>query len=184
MEISAIRPAASLPPARRVEDSTAAGSSPRAEAGELTAEEQQQVRELQSRDREVRQHERAHQAAAGGYARGGASFEEQKGPDGRSYAVGGEVRIDTAAVPDDPAATIRKMQQVRRAALAPRQPSGQDRRVAAEAAARQAEARAELRRGEGDAQNGDQTLSSDPPASVAAYLQGGPTPGALLDAIV
>jgi hypothetical protein len=111
----------------RVELSSAARN------GQLTPEQQQRVVELRHRDAEVRQHEAAHQAAAGAYARGGARFEYQAGPDGQAYAVGGEVDIDTSPVPGDPDASIRKMQTVRAAALAPDQPSAQDRRVAAEA---------------------------------------------------
>ncbi|MCH8129990.1 MAG: hypothetical protein IIC70_08840, partial [Acidobacteria bacterium] len=58
-------------------------------------------------------------AAAGSNASGGPTFEFTTGPDGKRYAVGGEVQIDTSAVDGDPQATIQKMQQVRRAALAP-----------------------------------------------------------------
>lgn len=110
---------------------------------ELTPEQQKQVEKLKARDAEVRQHEAAHQAAAGGLAQGGASFDYERGPDGRQYAVGGEVQIDTSAEEGDPQATIAKLQQVRAAALAPADPSGQDRAVAAQAAAQIAKAQAE-----------------------------------------
>ena len=124
----------------------------------LSEEEAAQVDELEKRDREVRQHEQAHLAAAGPYARGGASYTYQSGPDGKRYAVGGEVQIDTAPVPNDPQATISKMQVVRRAALAPAEPSGQDRKVAAEASQKEQQARAELtakRREEASGEGGD-----------------------------
>lgn len=111
---------------------------------ELTDEERQQVEALQKRDSEVRRHEQAHKAAAGQHARGGATFETQTGPDGRSYAVGGEVSIDTSPVEGDPEATIRKMQQIRAAAVAPAEPSSQDRQVAAQAAQAEQQARSEL----------------------------------------
>ncbi len=52
--------------------------------------------------------------------------------------------IDTSEVPDDPAATIRKMQVIRRAALAPSEPSEADRRIAAEAQQRETKARMDL----------------------------------------
>ncbi len=110
---------------------------------ELSAEEKKQVADLKKRDREVKAHEAAHMAAGGGYVRGGASYSYQAGPDGKRYAVGGEVSIDTSAE-DDPNATIRKMQTVRSAALAPANPSGQDRSVAAAASAMEAKARQEL----------------------------------------
>ena len=109
----------------------------------LTAEERRIVAELQRIDRQVRAHEQAHLAAAAGLARG-VSFRYASGPDGRRYAVAGEVRIDTAPVEGRPEATIRKAQQVRAAANAPANPSAQDRAVAAQAAAMEAQARQEL----------------------------------------
>ncbi len=112
---------------------------------ELTEEEKQQVKELEQRDAEVRRHEQAHKAAAGSLATSGPSYEYQRGPDGSQYAVGGEVQIDTSEVSGDPQATIEKMEQVRKAALAPAEPSSQDRQVAAKAAQIEQKARAELR---------------------------------------
>lgn len=107
--------------------------------------EYRELQELKARDREVRQHEQAHVAAGGQYTRGGPIYSYRLGPDGRQYAIGGEVDIDTAPIADDPAATIRKMKLLRRAALAPAEPSVQDRAVAAEVARKEAEARVELR---------------------------------------
>ncbi|GAA0790684.1 putative metalloprotease CJM1_0395 family protein [Marinobacterium sediminicola] len=106
-------------------------------------QEQQVVRQLSARDREVRQHEMAHQAAGGGHT-GAVSYTFQRGPDGRMYAVGGEVSIDTSAVSGDPRATLEKAEAIIRAAMAPAEPSSQDYRVAASARAMAAEARAEL----------------------------------------
>jgi len=60
------------------------------------------------------------------------------------YAVGGEVSIDTSKVSGDPVATLQKAQQIQAAALAPVQPSSQDRNVAARAAQMAVEARAEI----------------------------------------
>jgi hypothetical protein len=111
--------------------------------GQLSEEDQKTVAKLKARDREVRAHERAHQAAGGQHA-GAASYTTQKGPDGHSYAVGGEVPIDVSEVQGDPAATIDKMRQVKAAALAPAKPSGQDRKVAAMADAKMMKAQAEL----------------------------------------
>lgn len=109
--------------------------------GALTEEEQDVVRELANMDREVRAHEQAHAAAGGAHA-GAPSYQYQQGPDGKRYAVGGEVSIDTSPVQGDPKATIAKMRQVKAAASAPAQPSGQDRAVAsaADAISRQAQA--------------------------------------------
>jgi|GEM_PF-6014879 len=107
---------------------------------------QQRVAELRQRDAEVREHEAAHVSVGGPYVRGGVQYEYVTGPDGRRYAVAGEVQIDTSPIEDDPAATIRKMQTVQAAALAPRDPSAQDLRVAAEAASKMQQAQAELAR--------------------------------------
>ncbi|MDR2668651.1 MAG: hypothetical protein LBC14_01700 [Desulfovibrio sp.] len=117
---------------------SAAGTSGPAGVTELTPEEEQTVRELKARDREVRAHEQAHAAAGGGFA-GAPSYEMQTGPDGRRYAVGGEVPIDVspAATPE---ATIAKARRIRAAASAPAQPSGADRGIAARATAMEAEA--------------------------------------------
>ncbi len=146
---------------------------------ELTPQELKQIEELRRRDREVRQHEQAHIAAGGRYVRGGASFEYQEGPDGKRYAVGGEVSIDTSEEPD-PAATIRKMETVKKAALAPAQPSAQDRAVAAKAQAKEAQARAELQRQqmEGQRSRQDQGASAPYPATQ------GPLPtGTIIDIV-
>jgi len=102
------------------------------------------LRELRARDREVRSHEAAHSAAGGGLVKGGPSFTFQSGPDGRSYAIGGEVQIDTSPVKGDPQATISKANQIRAAALAPAEPSGQDVKVASNASQLAAQARVEL----------------------------------------
>ncbi|MDD0845279.1 putative metalloprotease CJM1_0395 family protein [Pseudomonas sp. Gutcm_11s] len=102
-----------------------------------------EVAELASRDREVRAHEQAHAAIGGAHA-GAPTYTFKRGPDGKSYAVGGEVSIDTSPVPNDPEATLRKMELVQRAALAPAEPSAQDRSVAAQASAQATLARAEL----------------------------------------
>jgi len=110
----------------------------------LTDEEKREVEELKTRDAEVRAHEQAHVAAGGAFVQGGASFSYETGPDGKRYAVSGEVQIDTAEVKGDPRATIRKMNQVRKAALAPANPSAQDRSVAATASRKLVNAQREL----------------------------------------
>ncbi len=101
---------------------------------ELTDSEQKVVDQLKKTDTAIRAHEMAHIAAGGRYITSGAKYQYKKGPDGINYVVGGEVSIDVAAVSGDPEATSRKMQAVRRAALAPVDPSPQDRSVAAKAA--------------------------------------------------
>ena len=100
---------------------------------ELDSRQKKEVAELKTRDAQVKQHEQAHLAAAGPYAKGGVHYKYTTGPDGNRYAVGGKVGIDSSKVSNDPEATIGKAQVVRRAALAPANPSTQDRRVASEA---------------------------------------------------
>ncbi len=109
----------------------------------LSAKDLKILQELRSRDREVRAHEQAHIAAGGAYVRSGASYQYQEGPDGHRYAVGGEVSIDTSEE-RDPRATIRKMDTVIKAALAPAKPSAKDRAVAAMARAKKVKAQMEL----------------------------------------
>jgi|GEM_PF-605382 len=132
----------------------------------LTPEEEKQVQELKSRDTEVRAHEAAHLAAAGGHAQGGASFTYQTGPDGKKYAVGGEVSVDTSSVDGNPEATIQKARQIRAAALAPAQPSSQDMNVAARASKMEVQARQELSRQQSEAvtqnRNDEETIENSP----------------------
>lgn len=97
---------------------------------EKSPEEKKDIENLQKTDKKVRAHEQAHLAAGAGLVRGGASFEYTRGPDGKMYAVGGEVKIDISPVSGKPDETIRKMQRVIAAALAPVDPSPQDRAVA------------------------------------------------------
>lgn len=99
----------------------------------ISAKDQTAIAELRQTDSEVRAHEAAHLAAAGGLARG-VNFSYVTGPDGQQYAVGGEVHLDVSPESGDPEATIRKAEQIRAAANAPANPSGQDRQVAAQAA--------------------------------------------------
>lgn len=135
------------------EQGGAQGATPAGDRLSLSPEAEAQLRELKRRDAEVRAHERAHMAAGGQYVAGGPSYEYQQGPDGRQYAIGGHVSIDASSIPDDPEADLAKARQVRRAALAPGEPSAQDRAVAARAAAQ--ESRAARARSEEKAQNGE-----------------------------
>lgn len=114
-----------------------------AKSTELEQAEQLELTSMIKRDQEVRQHEQAHSAIGGRHA-GAPSYTYERGPDGKRYAVAGEVSIDVSAVPDDPQATLIKMEQVIRAALAPAEPSAQDRQVAAQAQIQLAQARAEV----------------------------------------
>lgn len=123
--------------------SKASGFTPDNNDAELDQQKIEQLQKLKHRDTEVRAHEQAHLSAAGRYATSGASFTYQRGPDGASYAIGGEVGIDLGDE-STPEATIVKMQTIQRAALAPADPSGADKRIAAEANAKEAKARQEM----------------------------------------
>ena len=115
------------------EESSSAEAGPkRADGTPMAPDEIRLLDQLKQNDREVRQHEMAHQTVGGAYA-GGASYEYEVGPDGKRYAVAGEVPIDYGPVPNDPQATIEKMQTVIAAAMAPADPSPKDHQVAAQA---------------------------------------------------
>lgn len=112
-------------------------------SSELSASEKSIVTRLQATDTAVKAHERAHISAGAGVILSGATFVYQKGPDERLYAIGGEVAIDTASE-NEPEATVKKMQIVRSAALAPSDPSPTDYQVAATASMLQMQARLEI----------------------------------------
>ena len=111
---------------------------------ELSTDELDELQRLKQRDTEVRAHEQAHVAAGGRYVTSGPTYDYQTGPDGVRYAIGGEVGIDSSKIPGDPAATVEKARGVRRAALAPAEPSGQDQSVAASASKMESAALREL----------------------------------------
>ena len=113
---------------------------PAAQEAETTPAQQRELARLEARDREVRAHEQAHLATGGGLITSGPSFTYELGPDKRHYAVAGEVHIDTSPG-RSPQHTITKAQQIRAAALAPAQPSGADRQVAAQASQMEMQAR-------------------------------------------
>lgn len=100
------------------------------------------IAEMQKVDRSVTAHEQAHKAVAGPYA-GPISYDYATGPDGKRYVVSGEVPIN-APQGRTPEETIQIMERVKRAALAPSDPSAQDVAVAALAAEQQQAARAEV----------------------------------------
>lgn len=127
-------------PAEQAQEERAKEATP---GGELTPDEMRAVNELRVRDAEVRSHEAAHMAAGGGLT-GGMSLSYQVGPDGKRYAIGGEVSID-ASPGNTPEETVLKAQRIRAAALAPAEPSAQDRAVAPRAGQMEADARGQLR---------------------------------------
>lgn len=165
--------AAAMEPAGvRASGAATRGEARAGSARQLTPEQEKQLNDLKQRDRAVRAHEAAH-AAVGGALAGAPSFSYVTGPDGQRYAVGGEVKIDTSRT-GSPEEDIQRARQIRRAALAPADPSPQDRAVAASATRMEMEAQAELarRRQEANRRASDGALAAYAPPSA---------PGSLLD---
>ena len=123
-----------------------AGRAQAAAPGGLSTADLKVVSELKARDQVVRAHEAAHLAAGAGIVTRGASYTYQTGPDGQRYAVGGEVGIDVSPG-RTPAETLSRAERIRAAALAPADPSAQDRQVAARADRMAIEARLALSTG-------------------------------------
>jgi len=125
-------------------------------AGKQDAQDRQQeqqekkdaaeIEQLKARDQEVRVHEQAHASTGGQYA-GAPQYEYTTGPDNKRYVTDGEVSIDVSEE-KTPEETLKKMEQVRAAALAPAEPSSQDLKVAAEASQKATEARSEIAKGQ------------------------------------
>ncbi len=126
------------------------GTSKQLKNEELSRKEQQAVRELQVRDRQVRAHEQAHVAASGRIAVSAPHYEFETGPDGRQYVVGGSVNYN---MPASGSAEDKLLlaQQLRRMAMAPADPSPKDRATAAKATGKEARARQEIREEEAEA---------------------------------
>jgi hypothetical protein len=93
-------------------------------ADKLNPDEKRLVKDLATRDAEVKVHEAAHQAAGGGMT-GVASYSYQQGPDGKMYAIGGEVSISMKAS-SNPEETFRNAKQLIASAMAAGSPSPQD----------------------------------------------------------
>jgi len=92
---------------------------------------QEEIIKLQQIDAHVKAHELAHKAAGGELA-GSPTYTYKIGPDGKRYAISGEVPISIEKG-NTPQQTIANMEKVKAAALAPADPSPQDLKVAATA---------------------------------------------------
>jgi len=153
MSVSSLAPSSAFSPSAAVPSASRAGGAAGRSGEEqgdapgktqgLSEADLRRVDQLQKRDREVRAHEMAHVAAGAGVVTSGASYSFETGPDGRRYAVGGEVGINVSPG-RTPEETLSRAEKIRAAALAPADPSGQDRQIAARAASMAAEARVEL----------------------------------------
>ena len=74
-------------------------------------------------DLSIRSHEQAH--ATIGHTTSPISYTYQEGPDGKLYAVGGSVHLDTS-IPDDPKAAQYKLDNIKKAASGVSDESGAD----------------------------------------------------------
>ena len=126
---------------------------------QLTEAQQQRVAELQQIDRNVRAHEQAHIAAGHGVVTSGPNYTYTYGPDGKQYAVGGEVGIDTS-YERKPEANINKGIRIQAAALAPKDPSTQDYRVASVGEQMESTGRTDLRQEQAEQQAEEQAAAA------------------------
>ncbi|WP_029523071.1 putative metalloprotease CJM1_0395 family protein [Persephonella sp. KM09-Lau-8] len=117
---------------------------------------QQVIQQLRITEQKVKAHEMAHKIAGGELA-GPVHYKYKKGPDGKLYIVGGEVpiKIKEGRTPEE---TIEIAQKIKRAALAPADPSPQDRAVAARAAMLEMKARIELQKQQQEENNQQQKI--------------------------
>lgn len=118
-------------------------AAPGSAAQSLSPAQQRQVERLKQADQRVHEHEAAHVRAGGSLVTSGPRYTYAYGPDGRQYAVAGEVGIDTSREAK-PADNIDKGRRIEAAALAPADPSAQDYRVAAVGNQLAAQGRADL----------------------------------------
>jgi len=88
-----------------------------------------QLETLKKSDEWVKAHETAHDKAAGPYSKG-IHYNSVVGPDGKPYATSGYVSIDTT-IESTPKEAKAKAIQLKKAAMAPKEPSPQDYIVAA-----------------------------------------------------
>lgn len=85
------------------------------------------IDKLEDRDSEVKMHEQIH--ASGTNTSAPINYNYQVGPDGKLYAIGGSVRIDTS-MPSDPKEAEIKMDQIQSAVSSVGSLSGADANIA------------------------------------------------------
>jgi len=124
---------------------------------ELSQDEKRLVKDLASRDTEVKAHEAAHQGAGGGLT-GAASYTYQQGPDGKMYAIGGEVSISTPSG-STPEEKLKNARTLAAAALAAGNPSPQDFSVASSARTMEMQALQEIAK-KSQEEQGQQTYAN------------------------
>lgn len=146
----------------------------------LTPAEQRRVAELKRIDAEVRAHEQAHISVGRELITSGPHYTYTYGPDGKQYAVSGEVSINTSPEPRAQA-NIDKGQRVQDTALAPTDPSPQDHSVAATGRRLEEQGRSDLR----EERQGDSAMSAGTPTDsrLRAYVSA-PQPERQLDVYI
>ncbi len=154
----ATRPRPGRPPARRARPTRAGRAAPDADAGAEGRREQARPR---ATPRCARTRRRTRRRPAGWAARPRSRYET--GPDGKRYAVGGEVPVSLRPG-RTPQETIANAQTVRSAALAPADPSPQDLAVAAQASQMEAQARQEIAQNTGLGQDAMHAAAAPRPA--------------------
>lgn len=137
-------------------------------ADKLSEDEQRLVKNLASRDSEVRAHEAAHQASGGGMT-GAATYTYQQGPDGKMYAIGGEVSI-SMKTGSSPQETIANARQIAAAAMAAGNPSPQDFSVASSARIMEMKAKQQLARQEQESVIGKEIYQNEDNSSKSENI--------------
>ncbi len=135
----------------------------------LTPEQLREIQHLASTDRRVRQHEQMHIAVGGELITSGPTYDYKKGPDGRHYAVGGEVGIDTSPA-RTAEETVPKARKIRATALAPPDPSPQDRSVAACATQMELQAQMEISLTRARSLRSSNAFTTEQPQQLAANI--------------
>jgi hypothetical protein len=104
---------------------------------------QKAVEQLKSRDKEVRAHEAAHSTNPELIKIGSSQFDYTIGPDGKAYATGGKVTLSTgnSRTPEE---ALSKAEALKKAAMAPGEPSSQDFQTLNAAVAMEFEARNQI----------------------------------------
>ncbi|MCP4269219.1 MAG: hypothetical protein GY777_27230 [Candidatus Brocadiaceae bacterium] len=77
-------------------------------------EEQKEIEKIRKNSRNVKRRELVYRAVVGNHVRGAASFQYETGPDGMKYAIAGHTAIDTRPIINNPEASIRKAQAIKR----------------------------------------------------------------------
>ncbi len=104
-------------------------------------EEHKEIEKIRKNSRNVKRRELVYRAVVGNHVRGAVSFQYEIGPDGMKYAVAGHTAIDTRPIINNPEASIRKAQAIKRTKI--------DRSVAVEVEKMEREARLALKEKQG-----------------------------------